>query len=289
MRRLSLLAILLFAAFPLFATEPNPSLRQRELCEQLLDLLEMDKTTGGVIDAVYEQIQNQFLQEAAAKGNSEEDIAEAKELFESFRAEAAKVDFGGLMKESFIHIYAKYFSEQELTDLIAFYTTPTGRKTIQVLDDLMREGMQVGIEKLGPKIEEATQQALETHQKKRPWRRTMSDLRSVATAIEAYSTDTDRYPSGDYASLKETLKDYIDEFPEKDIWGHEYAYVVAGDGQSYRLVSAGADSIFEWDSRRIGVTGSDEVAIRYRDRLEDDIIFADGAFVQLPVQAKPRE
>jgi hypothetical protein len=289
MRRLSLLAVLLFAVCPLFATEPNPSLRQRELCEQLLNLMQMDKTVSGVVDAVYEQIQNQFLQQAAANGNSEEDVAEAKELFESFRAAAGKVDFTGLMKESFIHIYAKYFTEQELTDLIAFYTTPTGRKTITIMDDLMREGMQVGVEKLAPKIDEVTKEALEAHQKKRPWRRTMSDMRSVATALEAYSIDNERYPSGDYAALKELLKEYIDEFPEKDIWDHAYAYVVADDGHAYRLVSAGADSIFDWDSRRIVANDGEATAIRYRDRLEDDIIFADGAFVQLPVQAKPKE
>ena len=31
-----------------------------------------------------------------------------------------------------------------------------------------------------------------------------------------------------------------------------------------------------------------EVAVRYSDRLEDDLIIADGAFIQLPVQAKPK-
>jgi hypothetical protein len=44
------------------------------------------------------------------------------------------------------------------------------------------------------------------------------------------------------------------------------------------------------DSRRIEVPKPGaNTAVRYRDRLEDDLIYADGAFVQLPVQAKPRE
>jgi hypothetical protein len=288
MRRNLLLAFLLFAVCPLFATEPNPSQRQRELIEKLLTLMNMDKTAAGVIDAMYAEIQGQFVRQAEEKGGDPEDIAEAKELFESFRAAAAKIDFDDLMHESFVHIYAKYFTEQELVDLVAFYTTPTGRKTIEVLDDLMRDGMKVGMEKFAPKLEEAMTAAMSEHEKKRPWRRTMSDMRNVSTALEAHFTDNDRYPTGDYASLKETLKDYVDEFPEKDIWGHAYAYVVSSDGQSYRLVSAGADSIFEWDSRRL-LEADEETPTRYRDRLEDDIIFTGEQFLQLPVQARPRE
>lgn len=289
MRRLSLLAILLLA-LPLFATESNPSKRQRELVDKLLTLMDVDKTVSSAVDAVYEQMQNAFLQQAAAKGNHPEDIAEAKELFESFRAAAAKIDFNGLMRESFIRIHARYYTEQELEDLIAFYSTPTGRKTIEVMDDLMRDGMQAGAETLTPKIDEVTKQVLADHEKKRPWRRTMSDMRSVAAALESYAADNERYPAGDYASLKETLKDYADDLPEKDIWGHAYAYSVSTDGQSYRLVSAGADSIFDWDSRRVtAADAAEEIATRYRERLEDDIIVVNGEFLQLPLQAKPRE
>lgn len=288
MRRLSLLAIFLFA-LPLFATEPNPSQRQRELIEKLLTAMNMDKTMQSMVDAIYEQIQRQFLQQAEAKGNHPEHIAEAKELFESFRAAASKIDFGGLMREPIIHMYGKYFTEQELVDLVNFYSTPTGRKTLEVMDDLMRDGMQMGTEKLAPKIDEVMTQALEAHEKKRPWRRTMSDLRDIAVALDDYRAENERYPSGDYASLAETLKDYTEELPAKDMWGHEYAYSVSADGQSYRLVSAAADSIFDWDSRRVTASDAEEITTRYRERLEDDIILVNGEFLQLPLQAKPRQ
>ena len=289
MRRQFALAVLLLAALPLFATEPNPSQRQRELVEKLLNIMEMDKTSKAMVDAMFAQIQTQYLTNAEANGTDADATAEAKELFESFRSEAAKIDFHGLMKESFIHIYSKYFTEQELDDLIAFYSTTTGRKTLEVLDDLMREGMQVGAEKLSPKIEEAMANAKAQHDKRRPWRRTMSDMREVAIALEAYAADNERYPTGDYDSLEETLEEYLeDEFPKKDVWGHGYAYAVSDDGQTFRLVSAGSDSIFEWDSRRV-VASDAEPSFKYRNRLEDDIIFAGDQFIQLPVQAKPKE
>ena len=45
----------------------------------------------------------------------------------------------------------------------------------------------------------------------------------------------------------------------------------------------------DWDSRKIDVARKgDSSTVRYRDRLEDDLIWEDGAFVQLPVQAKPK-
>lgn len=292
MRRTSLLLALLLT-LPLLATEPNPSQGQREQVEKLLVLINMDDGMASIVDVMLREVQKQFIDEAVAKGNDPEDIAEAEELFESFRSRATKVDFEGLMHDAFVRIYAKYFNEQELADLIAFYSTPTGRKSVEIMDDLMREGMQAGADHLAPKIEEVMAAATAEHEKKRPWRRTMSDIRKVATALEAYMLDTEdeKYPAGDYDSVKALLEPtYLKDFPEKDIWGHAYAYVPSDDRTRYRLVSAGADSIFDWDSRRIvAAKEGEDIQIRYRDRLEEDIVFEDGAFLQLPVQAKPRE
>jgi hypothetical protein len=292
MRRLSFAAIVVAVCVPLFAaTEPNPSARQRELIEKLLVLSKMDQSAPAVMDAMFAQIQKQYLDEAARKGNDPDDVAEARDLFESFRAGASKIDFDGLLHESFVRIYARHFTEQELADLVAFYATPTGQKSIEVMPQLMTEGMQAAAEHISPKVEAVMAQAAEEQEKKRPWRRTMSDIRRVATALEAFMLDNDeQYPAGDYASLKALLSpDYLDKFPEKDMWGHSYAYVVSDDRQHYRIISGGADQNFEWDSRRIvPAKAGEEPAVRYRERLEDDIIFADLQFIQAPVQAKPK-
>lgn len=292
MRRL---LIVLAVALPLFATEPNPSTRQRELIDQLIRTTGMDATGPQMMDQVFGVIEKQFLDDAAARGNDPADIEEAKETFSLFRERALKIDFAGLMREAYIRIYAKYFTEAELVDLNAFYATPTGLKSVEVMPHLMREGMEAGVTFLQPKIEEVMAEVMLIQEKKRPWRRTMSDIRAVSTALEAYAIDNEeRYPSGDYASLKETLADYLTNFSEKDIWDHAYAYIVSADGSSYRLVSSGADGNFEWDSRRIiaaKATAEDEFVvpeIQYRERLEDDILFQDGGFLQLPLQAKPK-
>jgi hypothetical protein len=71
----------------------------------------------------------------------------------------------------------------------------------------------------------------------------MSDLRSLATAVEAYAVDHKSYPAA--ATLAELLPliqpIYIRKAPNVDAWGHAYVYVPSPDGKSYRLVSPGSD------------------------------------------------
>ena len=43
-----------------------------------------------------------------------------------------------------VELYARHFTDQEVRDLIDFYQTPTGRKTIAVMPTLMQESMEVG-------------------------------------------------------------------------------------------------------------------------------------------------
>ena len=79
------------------------------------------------------------------------------------------------------------------------------------------------------------------------------------------------------------------EVPVKDA-PHTVAYIVSPDQKHYRIVSAGSDSIFDWDSRTIKTPANEESpSVVYRDRLEDDIIYQDASFLQLPVQAKQDE
>ena len=89
------------------------------------------------------------------------------------------------------------------------------------------------------------------------------------------------------SGLKDLLEPiYIKTMPTKDAWGNEFAYIGSADGNYYRIVSAGADGIFEWDSRKIVL---EERVVRYSENLKDDIIYADGDWVQMPAVAKPDE
>lgn len=289
-RHALLLTLAVLVAFPGGIALAAPTAEERKDLEKLVALMDTEESSQAMMEAFLGQAEQQALDNAEAGGGHPEDVAEAKELFATIRSEVAKIEFAKLMRETYVDIYAKYFSPGEVRELLAFYATPAGRKSLDVMGDLVKDGAEAGGRILSPEIERAVSRAMEAHEKKYPWRRTMADMRTIAAAVEAYAADHEEYPlAGDYAALESLLvPDYLVELPKGDMWGHAYAYVVSPDGEQYRIVSAGADSIFDWDSRKIAEGSAQQAATRYRDRLEEDFIFADGDFVQLPLQAKPR-
>ena len=58
------------------------------------------------------------------------------------------------IKHDFVDIYTEEFSENELHELIAFYKTPVGKKTISKMPILMNKGAQVGMSKVKLHINE---------------------------------------------------------------------------------------------------------------------------------------
>ncbi|HEY0142443.1 MAG TPA: DUF2059 domain-containing protein [Thermoanaerobaculia bacterium] len=285
MRKTSaLLFVLLVFALPAFgATHPNPSQKQRELIEEMMKVTNMEKMEKEMFDAIFAQMQEEILREAGGDAAGQ---AEAKWKFERFRELLGKANIHEVTRELYMDVYAKYLTESELADLVAFYRTPTGQKSIQVMPQLMTETMQRSGATLGPKIQEVYHQVEKESDLRQPWKKTIARIETLGSYLEMHAGEHDGlYPEGDVDALA-TLFD--DETIKDDVWGHELAYVLSNDRQHYRIVSAGADGIFDWDSRRIAekTAGAE---MRLRDRLEDDIIYADGDFVQLPKVAAPKE
>ena len=117
-------------------------------------------------------------------------------------------------------------------------------------------------------------------------KRTMSDMRALATAIEAYAVDNNKYPSGacatgvytadstapaDATSFTILSPTYIANPPRVDGWGRYVAFAHDGNNNHYRIESGGRDGAFSW-SNTCGTTTD----------FNDDIVYADGAFLQWP-------
>lgn len=116
-------------------------------------------------------------------------------------------------------------------------------------------------------------------------KRTMADIRSLATAWEARATDVNEYSvAGAAATFPATSADYIatrvaaaleptyiKETPERDGWGVMLAGGVSGDGQAYSIESYGKD--------KVNQTGSEGGPTQ---NFNADIIFSNGSFVQYP-------
>jgi type II secretory pathway pseudopilin PulG len=112
-------------------------------------------------------------------------------------------------------------------------------------------------------------------------KRTMADMRSVSTALEAYATDKNEYPhADDVAGLTTFLvPTYIRSMPRLDGWTHPLRYEcwpAAERCRSYAVGSAGKDGRWEHDS--LQEYSKDTTTTKF----DCDIVFSDGSFVQYP-------
>jgi len=114
----------------------------------------------------------------------------------------------------------------------------------------------------------------------------MADMRSLATAIEAYAVDNNVYPTGGCAtglfttagtamnstSLTILVPTYIATPPRTDGWGHPLLYNTSSPGDQYNLVSRGRDGTPSPATPVCGTTTD----------FNDDIIYSNGTFLQWP-------
>jgi general secretion pathway protein G len=114
-------------------------------------------------------------------------------------------------------------------------------------------------------------------------KRTMADIRTVATAVEAYATDHKQYPNAiDVNGLSGELSPtYIRVVPAVDGWGHPMhydAWVSQGTVlDSYAIGSGAKDGVFLHQSLRDYLAHSGATP-----NFNDDIVFSNGSFVQYP-------
>ena len=115
-------------------------------------------------------------------------------------------------------------------------------------------------------------------------KRTMSDMRALATAIESYSVDNNFYPpaacnpgtyttSGtalDLSSFTNLQPTYIAQVPRQDGWGRFMDYAVDNALFRYNIRSFGRDGAAQ--SFSCGTTTD----------FNDDILYSNGTFIQWP-------
>jgi type II secretory pathway pseudopilin PulG len=114
-------------------------------------------------------------------------------------------------------------------------------------------------------------------------KRTMADIRTIATAVEAYGVDHNRYPQAatmdDLAGLLEPV--HVRTLPRVDGWGHPFAYEAAscyqGSCQEYYVASSGRDGKFE-RAAPSDWSGSPGVKTSWNE----DIVYSNGSFVRAP-------
>lgn len=127
---------------------PSPELRAD--IERLMEL------TGAYDTEMTEQMGSMIAQQTAQMVGA--DNPEAVRRCAEIAVKAVGEMFSdGDFKEEMNAIYAKYFSHEDIRQMIAFYETPVGSKSIEVMPELMSESMQVTmrwIAKINPVVQE---------------------------------------------------------------------------------------------------------------------------------------
>jgi general secretion pathway protein G len=119
-------------------------------------------------------------------------------------------------------------------------------------------------------------------------KRTMADMRAIATAWEARATDLNAYSAAGatfsfggmtthptYAAMTLLLTPtYIKGLPQKDGWGDDYNFGMDGTpAQAYAIRSLGKDNTAEGATYTVGKgTGA----------FDCDIVYSNGSFIQWP-------
>ena len=116
-------------------------------------------------------------------------------------------------------------------------------------------------------------------------KRSMSDMRALATAVEAFAVDNNTYPpaacpggtftNGTFNTLTTTSfsnlsPTYIAVAPRKDGWQRFYTYALSSDSQAYAIRCLGRDG--NPQSFNCGTTTN----------FNDDILYSNGTFLQWP-------
>lgn len=285
MKRVLFLFILALA-FPVLADEQS---EKRQLISELLEVMDAKQLLQSSFSNLMMTLSTGFQDKGEDPPPRAEDIpeeyraeweAERKKEQEELRAFQesmfARIDYEKYFTDTYVPMLEKQFTASELRELIAFFKTKHGQKLARVLPEF---GISVaGFESMNDAAEETQKEMQRAEAAKYPWRSTMADMRTIATAAEAYATDTNEYPKVDFDQLGGVLSPtYIRELPKADGWGTPYLWV--SDGRDYRVVSAGADKRFEFGARQLQPAGPEPIL---SENLDADIIFQNGDFIQAP-------
>jgi general secretion pathway protein G len=102
-------------------------------------------------------------------------------------------------------------------------------------------------------------------------KRTLADMRTIGTAIEAYAVDNSHYPvSSDTTTLwAQIVPEHLRPMTQNDGWDHQFIVDIEATG--YTFASTGKD----------GVPSGCAVGV-HTTQFTQDICFSHGSFVQYP-------
>ena len=101
------------------------------------DILRLMKLTGAMDIGI-------MMAKGIEDKKTTEKVPMMKEFYTRFYNELEHGDVNRLLINQFVKTYRKYFTQEEVNSLIAFYQTDVGKKAIRVLPQITQESMEYG-------------------------------------------------------------------------------------------------------------------------------------------------
>lgn len=159
------------------ATQPSQSISPVKLVliKELLELANSKKTMDAMMKAQAEQMDKQMpdmvwqmvenMKELKALTAAQREEVRAQVTASTLQAGRRtydlimeKIDFNKVVEEISVPLYDKYFSESEVSDLVVFYKSATGKKILEIMPNLVSESMTRASVVIMPKVSEVITQ-----------------------------------------------------------------------------------------------------------------------------------
>ena len=115
-------------------------------------------------------------------------------------------------------------------------------------------------------------------------RRAVGEMRTIATAVEAFAVDYELYPPAGTGLWKRLVPTYLRRFPAKDPWGNAYRYETGPERDHYVLASSGGKEFSRLPEsyfREVAAKGL-ESSVPGRPAGPSELVFSDGTFLLQP-------
>jgi len=145
--------------------------QKQALIKELLDAIDIKKNSEAVLNTMFDQMEKQMPEitwQALSEMKEIKELtpAEQQHLRDEISESAIRtsqrfrelltqrVNFVQMTEEISSQLYAKYFSENELRDLVTFYKSSTGRRTLEIMPNLLSESMTKANERIMPVVKD---------------------------------------------------------------------------------------------------------------------------------------
>jgi uncharacterized protein len=176
-----LVLALLFAFFVSAAAQDTISTEKLAAINELMALIKVDDKAEDIVRIMTVQLQTTRaetvktildkrtdLTKAEKASLEDEFLKDEKESIRRFQDKLIeRLNFSKTVNEISASVYDKYYTLEELKDLIAFYKTPTGQKSLRLMTPIFAETMRQMQERLLPKVPIIMQQLQDEDRKER--------------------------------------------------------------------------------------------------------------------------